>query len=168
MRRLQELAQGGLYEPSTEHANCGVGFMASLSGVKSHDIVEKALQILCRLEHRGACGCDPRTGDGAGILIQLPHKFLQGATGGLGFRLPDEREYGTGLVFLPPDAGQRARCEEMFEAMVVAEGQAVLGWRDVPRNSEVLGIVARSVEPTIRQVFIARGKGIEDDAAFER
>ncbi len=168
MDRLESLAQHGLYDPWTEHANCGVGFVASLSGVKSHDVVEKALQILRRLEHRGACGCDPRTGDGAGILIQLPHKFLLEAAAGAGMRLPDEGEYGTGLVFLPPDATQRARCEQMFEAAVAVEGQTVLGWRDVPRESDVLGVVARSVEPFIRQIFIGRGKDAADGAAFER
>jgi glutamate synthase (ferredoxin) len=142
--------------------------MASLSGVKTHDIVEKALQILCRLEHRGACGCDPRTGDGAGILLQLPHKFLQEAAADAGIKLPDEGEYGTGLVFLPPEASQRTRCEEMFARIIADEGQTVLGWRDVPRNSDVLGVVARSVEPCIRQIFIGRGKGLVDGAAFER
>ncbi|MBI4581359.1 MAG: glutamate synthase subunit alpha, partial [Planctomycetes bacterium] len=168
MNALQKLAQRGLYDPGTEHSNCGVGFVASLSGVKSHDIIEKALHILRRLEHRGACGCDPKTGDGAGILIQMPHGFLKESAGEAGIHLPDEREYGAGLVFLPPDPRQRARCEELFEAAIVNEGQRVLGWRDVPRDNEVLGIVARSVEPVIRQILVGRGKGLKDDAAFER
>lgn len=168
MQPPQELAQRGLYEPFTERANCGVGFVASLNGGKSHDVIDKALQILIRLEHRGATGCDPRTGDGAGILIQLPHKFLLTAAGEAGIRLPDEGEYATGLVFLPPNSAQRARCEELVEAVITAEGQSVLGWRTVPRNSDILGVVARSVEPVIGQIFIGRGTGLADGAAFER
>jgi len=168
MQPLQDLAQRGLYDPFTEHSNCGVGFVASLNGTKSHDIIAKGLQILQRLEHRGASGCDPNTGDGAGILIQLPDKFLRAAVSDCKIKLPDEGEYGTGLVFLPPDPAQRAVCEEMFEAVIVNEGQTVLGWREVPRDSSVLGVVARGVEPAIRQIFIGRGKGLADDAAFER
>ncbi|HSW46754.1 MAG TPA: glutamate synthase-related protein, partial [Phycisphaerae bacterium] len=158
----------GLYEPATERAACGVGFIASLNGVRSHAIVHKALEILCNLEHRGACGCDPRTGDGAGILVQIPHEFFRNAAADAGFRLPDVREYGAGLVFLPPDSLQRRKIEETFEGVVGEEGQHLLGWRDVPVQSDALGRVARAVEPVIRQVFIGRGPGAGDDAAFER
>ena len=166
--RLADLERAGLYDPFTEHSNCGVGFTASLNGVRSHEIISKALSILARLEHRGACGCDPLTGDGAGIMMQLPHAFEVQAAAEAGIKLPGEHEYATGLVFLPPEPAQRARCQEMFEAVAVQEGQQFLGWRDVPRHSEVLGPVARGVEPTIRQIFIGRGGGLADDAAFER
>jgi len=165
---MQQLARQGLYEPATERSACGVGFIASLNGVKSHDTVHKAIEILRNLEHRGACGCDPKTGDGAGILIQVPHVFLQTVASDCGIRLPDAHEYGTGLVFLPPDPMQRAKCEEIFEAVIAQEGQDLLGWRDVPQNRTVIGQIAQAVEPVIRQIFIGRGKGITGDAAFER
>ncbi len=168
MQRLEALAQRGLYDPFTEHSNCGVGFIASLNGVKSHAIVHKAIEILANLEHRGACGCDSDTGDGAGLLIQIPHAFLKNATAGSGIKLPDVHEYGTGLVFLPPDAGQRRRCEEMVEAAVHEEGQRFLGWRDVPVNNQVIGRLAREAEPVIRQILVARGGGLQNGAAFER
>jgi glutamate synthase (ferredoxin) len=158
----------GLYDPSTERANCGVGFIASLNGQRSHAIVHKALEVLVNLEHRGACGCDPNTGDGAGILIQLPHDFFKNALSGAGFTLPPAGEYGAGVVFLPRDGAQRRRVEETFERAVREEGQDFLGWRDVPRRSEVLGEKARDVEPVVRQVFIGRGRGLQNEAAFER
>ncbi len=161
-------AMKGLYEPSTERAACGVGFIASLNGVKSHSIVHKALEILVKLEHRGACGCDPRTGDGAGLLIQIPDRFLRNVAAGEGISLPDLHEYGTGLVFLPPDSLQRRQCEEAFAEAVREEGQELLGWRTVPVRPEALGEVARAVEPAIRQIFIGRGAGVNDDASFER
>ncbi len=168
MDRLEVLSRRGLYDPFTERSNCGVGLIASLRGVKSHDIVHKALEILVNLEHRGACGCDKDTGDGAGITIQVPHTFLQTVASDAGIRLPDEHEYGTGLVFLPSDRNQRGRCEALVEAVVRQEGQQFLGWRDVPRNSSVIGRPAREVEPVIRQVFIGRGRGMNSDADFER
>ncbi|HOW71712.1 MAG TPA: glutamate synthase-related protein [Phycisphaerae bacterium] len=168
MEPYQHLAKMGLYEPSTERAACGVGFIASLNGVRSHDIVHRALEILVHLEHRGACGCDPDTGDGAGILIQTPHEFLKDAAGGAGIRLPDLHEYGTGLVFLPSDLRQRAKCEQVFETVIAREEQQLLGWRDVPHNNEVIGPVARAVEPVVRQIFIGRGRGVHRDEAFER
>ena len=158
----------GLYEPSTERSACGVGFVASLSGVKSHAIVHKALEILLNLEHRGACGCDPQTGDGAGLLIQIPHAFLRNAVSEAKIRLPDAGEYGTGLVFLPPDGLQRRQCEETFEAVIGQERQHLLGWRDVPVCGDALGRVARAVEPVVRQIFIGRGPGVGDEGSFER
>ncbi len=168
MEWFESLHKQGLYDPFTERSACGVGFITSLKGIKSHDIVHKALEILVNLEHRGACGCDANTGDGAGVLIQIPHEFLLNVTADAGFRLPNVHEYGTGLVFLPIEPHERRRCEETLEAIVRQEGQELLGWRDVPRDSAVIGHVARAVEPTIRQVFIGRGKGIADDEAFER
>src|ERR1051325_8514229 len=118
----------GLYDPSFEHDACGVGFVVNIKGRKSHQIVRQALTILMNLRHRGACGCENNTGDGAGILIQMPHGFLKTACAREGINLPDEGQYGTGLVFLPQDAGQRAACEKRFEEIIKAEGQTVLGW----------------------------------------
>ncbi|HPP21122.1 MAG TPA: glutamate synthase-related protein [Phycisphaerae bacterium] len=163
----------GLYDPFFEHANCGVGFMASLNGVKSHAIVHKALEILANLEHRGACGCDPNTGDGAGIQVQVPHEFLTAVAADAGIKLPPAGEYAVGNVFLPRDKRQRRTIEEMFERAIREEGQEFLGWRDVPRDNAVLGDLARDVEPVVRQVFIGRGgllqrAGQDEEAAFER
>ena len=158
----------GLYDPQFEHDACGVGFVCSLKGQKSHDIVRKALRILTNLTHRGACGCDERTGDGAGILMQIPHAFLRGKCAELGFRLPDEQEYGAGAVFLPPDENQRRRCIDLFESVVHAEGQELLGWRDVPTDNSPIGTIARQAEPVIRQIFIGRGKGLGNASEFER
>jgi glutamate synthase domain-containing protein 2/glutamate synthase domain-containing protein 1/glutamate synthase domain-containing protein 3 len=161
-------APQGLYDSAWEHDACGVGFICNLHGKKSHEVVHKALEILVNLTHRGATGSDARTGDGAGILMQVPHAFLLEKAGEAGIRLPGEQEYGTGLVFLPRDSAQREKCTALFEEAVKREGQVFLGWRDVPVQNEVLGDVARQAEPVIRQIFIARGKGITDTAHFER
>ncbi|MFM1548119.1 MAG: glutamate synthase large subunit [Lentisphaeria bacterium] len=158
----------GMYSPANEHDACGVGFICNLKGEKSHGIIEKALEILVNLTHRGACGCDAKTGDGAGILIQLPHQFLQNACGGIGIPLPDVGEYGMGFVFLPQDDEQRQYCIEQFEQVVRAEGQDFLGWRDITPDNTVIGDVARLAEPRLRQIFIGRGTGLADEAAFER
>ena len=158
----------GLYHPAWEHDACGVGFICNLHAEKSHDIVHRALRILVNLTHRGATGSDARTGDGAGILLQLPHAFLVESAGAAGIRLPGEQEYGAGLVFLPRDPGQREKCTALFENVVKREGQVFLGWRDVPVRNEVLGEVARRAEPVIRQAFVGRGKGLTDTAHFER
>ena len=158
----------GLYDPWTERAACGVGLVCNLRGVKSHDVVHKALEILVNLTHRGACGCDEKTGDGAGILIQMPHAFLAAQCGGLGIPLPGPQEYGSGLVFLPKDARQRERCIAWFEDVIRAEGQPLLGWRDVPVQNRGIGVLARKAEPVMKQVFIGRGKGLRDVKDFER
>ncbi len=158
----------GLYDPQFERDACGVGLVCRLSGEASHDIIEKALRILVNLTHRGACGCDPKTGDGAGILMQTPHAFLKARAGDVGIRLPDPQEYGAGLVFLPRDRDQRKFCTDAVEEVVRREGQQFLGWRDVPTNNAPLGTTARAVEPFIRQVFIGRGAGVRDAAQFER
>ncbi|MCS6771786.1 MAG: glutamate synthase large subunit [Kiritimatiellae bacterium] len=158
----------GLYSPEYEHDSCGVGMVCNLKGIKSHDVIHKALKILENLSHRGACGCDEKTGDGAGILMQIPDRFLRKVTSGLGFTLPPETEYGAGLVFLPRDPGERAYCMELFERVTREEKQTFLGWRKVPQNNEVLGDLARAVEPDIYQIFIGRGKGIKDQMHFER
>ena len=122
----------GLYDPAHEHDACGVGFVVNIKGERSHDIVAKGLQVLDNLTHRGACGCDPRTGDGAGILMQIPHEFFASEAARLGFKLPAPGEYGVGQVFLPLDAVKRRECEDAFERIVNEEGQQLLGWRDVP------------------------------------
>ena len=165
---LQPPAQG-LYDPANEHDSCGVGFVVDLKGRKSHDIVRKAVQILCNLEHRGACGCEDNTGDGAGILLQVPHAFFSRECSTLGITLPAPGQYGVGMIFLPADAGNRRHCEQIMEDTVRAEGQIVLGWRDVPADHSPIGQTARAVEPYIRQLFIGRGPGLGDDPlAFER
>jgi len=161
-------AQEGLYDPRNEHDACGVGMVCNLKGVKSHDVVSKALQILANLSHRGACGCDETTGDGAGILFQMPDKFLRKISGDLRIKLPEETAYASGLVFLPRDRDERAFCMDLFERVIREEGQEFLGWRNVPQHNEVLGEIARSVEPDIHQLFVGRGVGIKDQAHFER
>ena len=156
----------GLYDPANEKDSCGIGFVANIKGVQSHDIVRKGLQVLDNLFHRGAQGCDPCTGDGAGILIQVPHEFLKKACVDVGIKLPDAGRYGVGMVFLPPLALQRKPCETVFEQIIAEEGARLLGWRDVPVNSEAIGPQARQTEPFMRQVFIARD--LLDGAEFER
>lgn len=153
----------GLYDPANEHDACGVGFVVNIHGEKSHDIVRSGLEILVNLTHRGACGCDPLTGDGAGILVQIPQDFFRAKATEAGINLPSAGEYGVGTLFLPCDAGERRTCEEMFEAIVADEGQTFLGWRDVPVDSSVIGRTARDVEPVIRQMFVARGPNTPPD-----
>jgi glutamate synthase (NADPH/NADH) large chain len=158
----------GLYDPAHEHDACGVGFVVDIKGRRSHAIVSQALEVLKNLLHRGACGCEVNTGDGAGILIQMPHAFLARECGRLGIPLPGPGHYGAGLVFLPRDPLQAAECERTLEGMVRDEGQTVLGWRDVPTDSSAVGPSARAVEPRFRQIFVGRAAGVADRAAFER
>lgn len=135
----------GLYDPAFEHDACGVGCVAHLKGEKSHRIIDMALDILINLSHRGACGCDEKTGDGAGIIIQLPENFLRKKADELGIGLPAGRqEFAAGLVFLPRDAAEREKCRRMFVDAIQAQGQRFLGWRDVPVNNQVLGDIAAS------------------------
>jgi glutamate synthase (ferredoxin) len=158
----------GLYDPGHEHDACGVGFVVDVKGRKSHAIVSQALQVLKNLLHRGACGCEVNTGDGAGILIQMPHAFLGRECAALGIALPAPGQYGAGFVFLPRDPAQAAQCQALLEEIVREEGQTVLGWRAVPTEDSPVGPSARSVEPAFRQVFIGRAPGVPDRAAFER
>lgn len=158
----------GLYDPVFEHDSCGIGFVVSIKGEASHQIVEQALTVLQNLDHRGACGSEENTGDGAGILLQIPHAYLQKACEGLGFQLPGPGQYGVGMVFLPPDRDQRHLCEKRLEEIVRQEGLHLLGWRSVPTDNFHLGATARSCEPFIRQLFIGRHDGLPDDQAFER
>ena len=162
------LVREGLYDPAFEHDSCGVGFVANINGTRSHDIIAKGLTVLQNLTHRGASGCDPLTGDGAGLLMQVPHGFLRKVCGSIGITLPRPGEYGVGLVFLPRDPPQRAWCEERCEQIIREEGGTVLGWRSVPVDASQCGDVARQVLPEIRHVFIGAGRDIDDAARLEQ
>ena len=168
MRNVGTPPPQGLYDPSFEHDSCGVGFVVDVHGRKSHGIVEQAVQVLQNLEHRGACGCEKNTGDGAGILVQMPHRFLAEECDRLAITLSGPGRYGAGLVFLPTDPAGRRRCEAIFEGLAAEEGLRFLGWRDLPTDNSSLGPTARAAEPIIRQVFVGRPESIEDDDAFER
>src|SRR3989440_1875598 len=161
-------AKQGLYDPQFEHEACGVGFVVNIKGRKSHAIIQQALQILMNLDHRGACGCEANTGDGAGILIQPPHEFLKLVAREARLTLPARGEYGVGMVFLPSNRTQRLECEKIFAGIVAEEGQRLLGWRTVPTNNTTLGATAKASEPFMRQVFIGRNAKLTDDLAFER
>ena len=161
-------APQGLYDPAYEHDSCGIGFVVDIRNRPSHDIVRQGLSLLCNVSHRGAVGADPLAGDGAGVLIQIPDKLLREECAGLGIDLPAPGHYGVGMVFLPKDDSARRACEDAFAEVAAAEGQGVLGWRDVPVDSSVLGESVKPNEPRIRQVFIARGPGCTDEDAFER
>ncbi len=158
----------GLYDPAHEHDACGVGFVVDIKGRKSNAIVRQALTILKNLEHRGACGCEVNTGDGSGILVQMPHAFLSRECARIGITLPAPKWYGAGLVFLPTDPAQAARCQGIFEEITREEGQTLLGWRDVPTDDSPIGPSAKAAEPVIKQIFIGRNPAIADDRAFER
>ena len=158
----------GLYDPVHEHDACGVGFVVNIRGEKSHQIVRSGLEILVNLTHRGACGCDPLTGDGAGILTQMPDAFLRKVCGALDVTLPPLGEYGAGMVFLPERVDERNECLELFEKVVREEGQRLLGWRRVPVDASKCGPLARESMPEIRQIFIGRGRTTPDQAALER
>src|SRR5512141_1725817 len=140
----------GLYDPSNERDACGFGFVVDVKGRASHDIVEKALTVLLNLEHRGAAGAEKNTGDGAGILLQTPHAFLELEADRLGIKLPRPGHYGVGMVYLPPNEAGREACQKVFEGVVREEGQTVLGWRDVPTNNASLGPSAQASQPVIR------------------
>ena len=160
--------QQGLYDPQQERDACGVGFVAHIKGVRSHGMVCQGLQILENLTHRGAVGADPLAGDGAGILIQVPDEFLRKSCAAKGVTLPAAGEYGVGMLFLPRDTSARAACEKVLADKIATEGQKLLGWRDVPVDNSSLGEGVKAVEPTVRQVFIGRGKNCRDADSFER
>ncbi len=155
----------GLYDPANEHDACGVGFVAHIKGRRSHDIIRQGLTILKRLTHRGAVGADPRAGDGAGLLMQIPDAFFRAV---LDFELPPEGEYAVGMVFLPQDESERRQAQEITEHFVAAEGQRLLGWRDVPVDNSGLGYSVLPTEPVIRQVFVGRGENCPNQDDFER
>ena len=158
----------GLYDPSNEHDNCGVGFICNIKNQKSHEIIRQGLQILVNLDHRGAVGADPLAGDGAGIIMQIPHELVSEECAKLGFELPAVGEYAMGQVFLPQDEAMRTACINAFETTIAAEGQELLGWRDVPVDNSCLGESVKADEPVIRQIFIKKGPNTADQAAFER
>src|SRR6202163_3028792 len=161
-------AAEGMYDPSLEKDSCGVGFIANIKGKKSHQIVSDAISILCNLEHRGAVGADPRAGDGAGILVQIPHAFFSAAAAELGFRLPAAGEYAVGALFMPRDPDWRQVIRDIYAEVVKREGMTLLGWRDVPTDNSTLGQSVKPTEPVHQQVFIGRGKKIHDETEFER
>ena len=157
-------AAQGLYDPRHEHDACGVGFVANIEGKPSHDIIRKGIQILINLTHRGACGCDPDTGDGAGILMQIPHAFFEREALRLGFHLPGPGEYGVGMIFLPVEPHERILCEGILERIVQEEGLAFLGWRDIPTDATKIGRLARGSQPYIEQIFVGPAPGMDADA----
>src|SRR5487761_813950 len=161
-------ARQGLYDPAHEHDACGVGFIANIKNRKSHDLVANGIRILDNLAHRGAVGSDPLAGDGAGILIQLPENLFRDEAKRLGFALPAYGQYGVGMVFLPRNAETRRECEAAITHFIAAEGQTLLGWRDVPVDSTVLGESIKPIEPVIRQFFVARGGNCANADALER
>ncbi|MEZ5924579.1 MAG: glutamate synthase large subunit [Hyphomicrobiaceae bacterium] len=167
--RSRQLAEAqGLFDPTFERDACGVGFIADLSGKRTHRIVEDGLRILLNLTHRGAVGADPLAGDGAGMLTQIPHEFLAAECAKLGFTLPEPGHYAVGQLFLPKDRAPRIHCEEVVRRVILHEGLTCLGWRDVPVDSSGLSAMVLETEPVQRQVFIGRGKSIKDELAFER
>ena len=153
----------GLYSSEFEHENCGAGFICSLKGEKTNSIIGKALNILVKLEHRGAVSSDGKTGDGAGILIEIPHTFLSSE---VNFELPDKNQYAVGMVFLPQKKNQREFCIKSFETEIKKRGLDVLGWRRVPVNKKVVGRIASKTEPFISQVFIGRGNTCKTSLEF--
>src|SRR5574344_880807 len=159
----------GLYDPANEHDACGVGFVAHVKGQKSHNIVEQGLLILKNLDHRGAVGADPLQGDGAGILLQIPDQLYRAEMAKQGVELPPAGEYGVGMIFLPKEAASRQACVQELERAIAAEGQVLLGWRDVPVNTALpMSPAVRLCEPIIRQVFIGRGGDVLVPDALER
>ena len=159
----------GLFDPALEKDSCGVGFIADIKGRKSHKIVEDALTILVNLEHRGAVGADPRAGDGAGILVQIPHVSSPRKPQKLGFTLPPPPgQYAVGVLFLPHDAEWRQEIMDTYAAVAAADGMTVLGWRDVPTDNSTLGKSVKPTEPVHRQVFIARNPQVANEDEFER
>jgi glutamate synthase (ferredoxin) len=158
----------GLYDPQFEHDACGVGFICQMKGKKSHDIVQQGLTILINLDHRGAVGSEKNTGDGAGILMQMPDKFVRKVAASQGVELPKAGHYGVALAYCSPDAAKRAAGAKAFEKVVAEEGQKVLGWRDVPVDNSMIGATALASEPFMRMAFIARGENCPDQQTFER
>lgn len=158
----------GLYNSQSEHDACGIGLVVNIKGAKSHDIVRQGLTVLMNLDHRGARGAESNTGDGAGILIQIPHSFIKKTCAEHGIDIPTPGQYAVGMVFLPPEPTLRAECEKIFAKIVHEEGQILLGWRTVPTRDTTLGNSAKACKPYIRQILIGRNPEIRDDLTFER
>ena len=158
---------GGLYDPRFEHDACGLAAVVRLDGVRTHEVVAAGVEALRNMDHRGASGSDPETGDGAGILLQVPDAFFRRVVREeLQMELPPPGQYAVGMAFLPREPGLRLRCEELFVRICAEEGHRALGWRDVPVRSDRIGELARLSEPVVRQLFVERRGG--DDEAFER
>lgn len=165
---MKEENNSGLYTADLEHDSCGVGFIANIKGRKSHQIVQDGLTMLSRMAHRGACGCEPNTGDGAGILIQVPHEFLLGECTRIGIRLPRFGEYGVGLIFFPAEERVREECRKVLERQIKKMNLVLLGYRPVPTHNDSVGETARSAEPIMEQIFIKRPEAIASPDDFER
>ncbi|MBD3296254.1 MAG: glutamate synthase subunit alpha, partial [Candidatus Omnitrophica bacterium] len=168
MKRMRKPVKQGLYDPAFEHDSCGVGFVCNVDGKKNHKIIDNAVNVLEHMSHRGAVGADPRTGDGAGILIQIPHDFYRRVCASMDIDLPPGGDYGTGIIFLPTDNDDRSFCQKALEEQIRASGQELLGWRDVPVDDSILGEGARGTQPVVRQIFIGRSDSTEKGLPFER
>ncbi|HBF40105.1 MAG TPA: glutamate synthase subunit alpha, partial [Firmicutes bacterium] len=160
--------QQGLYDPRQEHDACGIGLVANIKGLQSHEIIRQGLTVLMNLDHRGARGAEPNSGDGAGILLQIPHGFLKKSFSKLGIVIPDPGEYAVGMIFLPQDPALREECEKILVKIVQTEGQTLLGWRTVPTCDTSLGNSAKLCQPFMRQIIIGRNPELKDELAFER
>jgi len=158
----------GLYDPRHEHDSCGVGFVAHIKGQRTHQLVDQGLTAVEHLAHRGATGSEENTGDGAGVLIQIPHEFFRPECAALGFTLPEAGRYGVGAFFASRDEQARSQAMELFKTIVEDEGQEVLGWRRTPTNNASVGTTATAAEPEMYHVFIGQGEAVADDDAFER
>ena len=158
----------GLYDPQFEKDACGMGFVASIKGIKSHEVISKALNLLENMEHRGGQGSEPNTGDGAGILIQIPHQFFSNEWKSQGVQLPEPEHYAVGMMFMPQDITSRKEIEAILTQIIEEEGQELIGFREVPTNDQLLGQSALSVKPYVEQVFIRRNAALADTMAFER
>src|ERR687886_76857 len=158
----------GLYDPQFEHDACGVGFIVHMKGKKSHEIVEQALTILLNIDHRGACGAETNTGDGAGILMQVPHKFLKKVAAAQNITLPEAGQYGVGMIYSSPDPATREKSRQIFENIVAEESKKGLRLSEVTNEKTSLGEKAKICEPFMQQVFIQRSPALSDDLAFER
>jgi len=167
MKRIHVARKQGLYDPAFEHDSCGVGFVCNIKGVESNEVIKQGLMVLRRLSHRGATGADPKTGDGAGILIQIPHEFFSEECKKNKIILPVLGEYGTGLVFLPRDTLERKSCKDAFAQIIKKEKQTILGWRKIPVDDSDIGKAAKDTEPVIEQIFIGKDKSIKEQCAFE-
>jgi glutamate synthase (ferredoxin) len=168
MKNIGPPKKQGLYDPQFEHDACGVGFVVNMKGKKSHEIVRQALTVLVNLDHRGACGCEPNTGDGAGILLQMPDTFLHKACALLGMKLPEPTHYGVGMIFTSPYAPERNSARHILEKILREEGVEIIGWRDVPTDNSSLGNTAKSGEPLVRQLFLKRPDNCFDEQTFNR
>ncbi len=168
MNKREKLEKYGLYDSRFEHDSCGVGFVCNIKGTKTNTIIRQGLEVLSHLAHRGATGADPKTGDGAGILIQIPHEFFAKACDKAKISLPAKGSYGTGMVFLPQNPAERKFCKDAFTDIVRKEGLALLGWRSVPVDDSEIGLTAKQTQPVIEQVFISKDKDISEEIEFER